>query len=143
MREIKYRAWDKDTEQLRRVSMMDFPEWSVSTVELDMNDEVHDYYSTERNSFKNEETDRFLLMQYTGLKDKNGIEIYEGDIAVSKYHNRPPHVGVLEWDNDGADYNINDKFGMCLCGFGVGGVDYEVIGNIYENPELLNAKPTN
>ena len=67
------------------------------------------------------------LMQFTGLLDKNGKEIYEGDIL--KYRgklsfNDPPFV--VEWQNDDArwtEFYPSNNF--------------EVIGNIYENPELL------
>lgn len=73
------------------------------------------------------------LMEFTGLKDKNGKGIYEGDIVKASYRNTPQ---VVEWI---AKY----------AGFSIGGAmperpvnsdftDWEIIGNIYENPELLN-----
>ena len=148
MREIKYRAWDKVSEQIRRVSMMDFPEWSVSTIELDMNDEIHDYYDTERNSFKNEETDRFILMQYTGLKDKNGVEIYEGDI-IKEVFGRDNEL-YFAYEIKFGEYNNGESYEDAVrgCGFyaqrketqlnDLSDVsDFEVIGNIYEHKNLL------
>lgn len=84
------------------------------------------------------------LMQYTGLKDKNGKEIYEGDVVslqVSNYDpesaKNPYEVGILSWMDgryiflsDDAVYEMTD----CL----IAGVwDGEILGNEFENPELL------
>jgi uncharacterized phage protein (TIGR01671 family) len=91
-----------------------------------------------------------VVMQFTGLTDKNGKEIYEGDVVrvIETVRLLPSpdevasreqldFVGVIEWDNEGADYNIDSKKGD-LRGLGVDGQEYEITGNIYENPELLN-----
>lgn len=90
-----------------------------------------------QNDFENN-----ILMQCTGLKDKNGNLIYEGDI-VKFYFDRDKIIGVITWDNEhqvGFYVNTTDYFKDkyitnydFLCGF-----KYEVIGNIYENKELLN-----
>jgi hypothetical protein len=75
--------------------------------------------------------ERFVVMQYTGLRDKNHKEIYEGDIIKSKLDN----IGKVIWKDSMAAFYIIFKQGNDLLeGWNRDG---EVIGNIYENPELL------
>lgn len=76
-----------------------------------------------------------ILMQYTGLKDKNGKEIYEGDVVrINRNHNMFPQVTDF-----GAPFNVEVKYQYVMFYplYIVGG-DCEIIGSIYENPELLN-----
>jgi len=67
----------------------------------------------------------FELMQYTGLKDKNGKEIYEGDIAQLR-----ELTFQVYWDSRQTGFNVGSLLAEMI----------EVIGNIYENPELLEGK---
>lgn len=119
MREIKFRAWDKEDKKMKEVSTLDFADWWVAT----------GYQDGERNSFKNEETDRHILMQYTRLKDENGVEIYEGDILKFGYKN-----GYIDYSTKQARYNIYFKESAGLIQMNI---DYnkmkgaEIIGNIY------------
>jgi uncharacterized phage protein (TIGR01671 family) len=91
--------------------------------------------------------DFYNVMQFTGLKDKNGKEIYEGDIYRWVSWNKAERIGVVEYEiGFGGD-------GETWAGFGFPSDitrldnddepwrDVEVIGNIYENPELLEKKP--
>lgn len=74
------------------------------------------------------------LMQFTGLKDKNGKEIYEGDIVSDGFEK-----AIITWFKDECQFLAFNKHE--LSGFNdpqVLGEWAEVIGNIYENPELLN-----
>ena len=84
------------------------------------------------NEYDTFELSKVNLMQYTGLKDKNGKEIYEGDIIkyTQHYFNTPMikyKTKIVEWKYD--------KWGVYETNAGES--DIEVIGNIYENPELL------
>ena len=79
-----------------------------------------------------------VLMQSTGLHDKDGVEIYEGDI-VEIIYDREPFVGVVVYDLGEADFkatNNREDYGNNFQYLTVG-ESIEVIGNIHKNPELL------
>ena len=136
MREIKFRAWDKIKKLMLNVDEITFPQggihWSDgSTTEgwVMVND-----------GFKHKLKETVILMQYTGLKDKNGKEICEGDIALMK--NVVIDFGYPEVDFVYEIKYVGSGFYLCNAGGGMESVDskpksYEIIGNIYENPELL------
>lgn len=119
MRTIKFRAWNKFTKTM------------VPTIKVSFS--FHD--------FNND--DNWILMQYTGLKDKNGTEIYEGDIVKAFI--------------SGTEYTTTVEWGLIKHGFRLkcfyktpwecatknkyyslpSSKNIEVIGNIYENPDLI------
>jgi len=73
-----------------------------------------------------------ILMQYIGLKDKNGKEIYEGDILTAQYagSSQGPYKNKVIWDEGESGFSFANA-PMWTWG------NIEVIGNIYENPDLL------
>lgn len=125
MREIKFRAWDKEKKVLMPVKLMDFSEWWVSCNPIGVDEPLA---FGERNSFKNEETDRHILMQYTGLKDKNGTEIYEGDI----YHMGDPNITyTVVWCDSGLKGKQNGS--SSYAGLESWKDKIEVIGNAHKD----------
>jgi len=85
----------------------------------------------------------FVIMQCTGLKDKNGKLIYEGDIVKYKDEVYDLCIGKIEWDNAHYElqYYTGEKYGWfshILCFKHIKNI--EVIGNIYENKELLESE---
>lgn len=113
MREIKFRAWNKDG----RYWLTDpTSPWGG------INSAIHHIQ------------DNYELMQYTGLKDKNGKEIYEGDIVKigNDLIEEVKWVGVGDWMED-----KQPMVGFVSHGTIYKGKPIEVIGNIYENKDLL------
>jgi len=124
MKEIKFRAWDNQEQKMFFPSRIDF-DCDGATIMCGKNYCNDDL---EFDWFGNSKT----LMQYTGLKDKNGVEIYEGDIMV--YDKLSPSYYVVKCIDNSFVLDGNVTFVERLYF-----KEREVIGNIYENKELLNA----
>ena len=134
MREIKFRAWDKQN----KIMHNDFQF-------IKSGDEGNDWivFISSKYPLTNHKTNPFMnpcpyfsrqfeIMQYTGLKDKNGTKVYEGDIVLiydnANTTNKEPHL--IEWDERNCCWNIGIDTDY-------GEVSFRVIGNIHKNPELL------
>lgn len=147
-REIKFRAWDKVYECYLYDVQNAYDKLSGCVKYEDGEDAGYD----EECFAGFLDNDQYVVEQYTGLKDKNGREIYEGDILSfgSVWNNGDGedideefHIGVVEYDPHYAVYNVNcDESGERRFMF-TEVVNYDgfgVVGNIFENPELLEGK---
>ena len=132
MREIKFRAWLKEDKKMENVKTMDFTDKTIRCLKKN---EFINAYLLRRVSFDDVE-----LMQYTGLRDKNGKEIYEGDIIKYKfpYDKRIKHISPVKFLETEASFGIKDRYGNEIPLYTISANNYfEVIGNIYENKNLL------
>lgn len=138
-REIKFRAWDKSFKRMFVPSQIDYD------LGGELEDSVKENVHVWREPFDGENANwsssgHYIhgkdveLMQYTGLKDKNGREIYEGDILQDA-----TGVGEVEWVPEHCSFMIftrNPSFYYHLESDGQLKVS-EVVGNIYENADLI------
>lgn len=140
MRELKFRVWIKDEERYYDES----GEESFLIVPNGIVLYISEEYEEDGEWFtdKTSATDDVVVEQYTGLKDKNGKEIYEGDIIQEK---GLLSLTLVEWDKNNARYitEVLDKSKHVSSTFYfdiITALECEVIGNIHENPELLDVK---
>ncbi len=143
MREIKFRAWDKMT------GMLDERNGSNFELEVNAQGQVIPLNKLDGTSV--------ILMQYTGLKDKNGKEIYEGDIVcvfdeavvpITDEGQGPTepcnHLVAVEMKNGvwgfeipTSDFGEVGWYGLHYWNTDINNEGYEIIGNIYEDSELI------
>ena len=127
-REIKFRIWDIENKEMLKVQELDFePTFYGGRIAI-RPDQYNDYFDTED----------MILMQYTGLNDKNGKEIYEGDIVgdnkikwIVKWNKHRMGFSLYPTTKqlyDEMPINVENELG------------FKILGNIYENPELLGGE---
>lgn len=127
-REIKFRAWDKDG---------DNPQEKDLKGVMICWDYIKAHYYTFRKALDGE----LELMQYTGLKDKNGKEIYEGDIIELESSNQ--HKGLIKYEVSWGSWSWMKGIIIGKPMYSFDAIEArsrsEIIGNIYENPELIKS----
>ena len=126
----RYRAWDKEFKEMVQVDALIFDEQIIKA-------------TYKNGNIVKEDLKNYVLMQSTGLKDKNGKEIFEGDVLCDE---------GLEQEEEFVYVVVSYEDGMWICtqitndDEGYGGAlnefidGYSVIDNIYENPDLLEVK---
>jgi uncharacterized phage protein (TIGR01671 family) len=135
----KIRFWDEKEKVM-------YPTGTINLF-IDSTGDVFSYYNGELEVVKN-----MKLVHSTGLKDKNGKEIYEGDILTSNHYpfkdeGKYNYHGVIEWIEELASFYMTKRLANSEKRGISDGISeqiediehFEVIGNIYENPELLDA----
>ena len=126
---LKFRKWDRQSKKMNKVEVLDL-----------CLDQTY--------------TDYPVIMQYTGLKDANGKDIYEGDILCTPTHYQVIMSDIDRWMDEFFEVKYSSQYGGFIvlpskeylseslyAGYGKDGFYHEypkIVGNIYQNPELIN-----
>ena len=129
-----FRAWHKERKQMYGVTLLHWHNGKIKDVLCAVEKSASDY------DFP---ADEIELMQCTGLKDKTGRLIYEGDIVkINEFHDAythglSPYVHFIKYDNGCCSFMGFRKIGSEYAEYLDYTTDIKIIGNIFDNPELL------
>lgn len=135
MREIKFRAWHKHEERMLKWNkeLKGVIAGGVKTISS---------FNTDNGWMDTYSYKEVELMQYTGLKDKNGKEIYEGDVV--QFDDYDITFGLIKWNEKHGRFEVEEYEPYTSTYFETEQFEewttiehFEIIGNAYENPELL------
>lgn len=118
----RFRAWDKEFKEMVQVYALVFDEQIIKA-------------TYKNGNVVKEDIKNYVLMQSTGLRDKNGKEIFEGDVVkmAKNVYSEPTYYEVVR--HRGGAYRLESK--QYGCELWLRHTDCEIAGDIYKNPELL------
>ena len=119
---LRFRAWDKEFKEMVQVDALVFDEQIIKA-------------TYKNGNVVKEDLKNYILMQSTGLTDKNGKEIFEGDVVkmAKNVYSEPTYYEVVR--HRGGAYRLDSK--QYGCELWLRHTDCDIAGNIYDNPELL------
>ncbi|HHI3604947.1 TPA: YopX family protein [Bacillus anthracis] len=124
---VEFRAWEKEEKKM-------YHDVGIVGTLIILEHEQRGYDFCEADlTLYDQLDDKYDLMQYTGIKDKNGKKIFKGDIV--KDHD--DCLYIVEWDKKDAMFYYKDSYGYEDDDLRMSAVAFEVIGNIYENQNLI------
>lgn len=131
MRELMGRVWDKRYKQYVKTYAICLDGRAISI-------------TGPNNDLETLDSERVIIEQYTGLKDKNGQKIYEGDIVSEEFEyggEKTKTIWQVRWCDDECAFELHYVSGFEVDDCSLDAEeDYDVIGNIHEQPELLETK---
>ncbi|EGO8565717.1 hypothetical protein EID31_13850 [Enterococcus faecalis] len=126
----KFRAWDKDSKVMREIQHLVWAEDNLIAHCPPRGHEFSEWFTVILNGWE------YQLMQSTGLKDKNGVEIFEGDVVYYDPFKTHMNDSIVVFEK-GSFCKKTIRNGKLTSVRFIDSEEYEVIGNVWDNPELL------